>query len=223
MQIIKPSGPKPWRKHQILKMAMECTSPMPSSKSVESARHPIATGNCLLHHMCSGKKKSQHMSLQTFCSCFQEAMCAVKILDHCHEKNLDDNKNKILFFIYSPRNTFKIMCIMVIVISIQKLWNTSRMFSKAIMMLICSRRPIDHTNNIMIKAKPLVEMALLSLFMTITIHHLHPPLHHPIVPITNLMIGLTLVSSMMQACHKCIINVVSAKIPHNQIDWLQNA
>ncbi len=70
---------------------------------VASTGCPVATGNCLLHYMYSGKKKPQNMSLQPFYTHFQNALHAVKLLDHCHEKDLDNNKSKIIFFYSFPK------------------------------------------------------------------------------------------------------------------------
>ncbi len=42
---------------------------------VASSGHPIAAGDCLLHYLCSGKKKPNTMTLR-----------AIKLLDHYYEK-----------------------------------------------------------------------------------------------------------------------------------------
>ncbi len=62
-----------------------------------------------------------------------------------------------------------------------------------------------------IKAKPLVAIVLLSLLMMMTIPHPRQPLHQPVAPTTDLAIDLALVSIKVSVCHKCVINVVSAK------------
>ncbi len=42
------------------------------------------------------------MSPQSFYTRFQKALRAVKLLDHCYEKELDDNEAKIIFFYAFP-------------------------------------------------------------------------------------------------------------------------
>ncbi len=86
--------------------------------------------------MSSGKKKLMNMSPQSFYTLFQKALCAVKLLDHCCKKELDNDKENILIFIHFPRNTFKIMYIMVTVTLIWKPWKTSRISFKAIILQI---------------------------------------------------------------------------------------
>ncbi len=66
-----------------------------------SSGRPIATGNCLLHYMRSSKKKNHHMTPQSFYTCFQKTLRAVKLLDCCYEKELDDTKAKTIFFFFS--------------------------------------------------------------------------------------------------------------------------
>ncbi len=44
------------------------------------------------------------MTPQTFLTCFQKALCAVKLLDCCYEKELDDIKAKILFSYLLPKD-----------------------------------------------------------------------------------------------------------------------
>ncbi len=58
---------------------------------------PIAAGDSLLHYLHSGKKKAYTMSPQSFYTRFQKVLRAVKLLDHCYEKELDDNKAKLVF------------------------------------------------------------------------------------------------------------------------------
>ncbi len=64
---------------------------------VASAIHPIAAGNCRLHYLYSGKKNPINMSPQTFYTSFHKALHAVKLLDCYYEKDLDDDRAKILF------------------------------------------------------------------------------------------------------------------------------
>ncbi len=59
----------------------------------------VAAGDCLLHYMHSGKKKHEKMSPQAFLICFQKALRAVKLLDHCYEKELDNDKAKVLILL----------------------------------------------------------------------------------------------------------------------------
>ncbi len=77
------------------------------------------------------------------------------------------------------------------------------------MMLICPRIPIGNMNCVQIKAKPLVTITYLSFFVMMAIQQSCPQLHHSIVPTTNLVIALALVSNVMLVCHEC--NAVSAK------------
>ncbi len=70
---------------------------------VASSGRPIAADDCLLHYMCSGKKKPHHMTPQSFYTLFQKALCPVKLLDHCYERELDDTEAKIIFFYSFPK------------------------------------------------------------------------------------------------------------------------
>ncbi len=65
---------------------------------VASTGRPIATGDCLLHYMYSGKKKPHYMTPQSFYTRFQKALFAVKLLGRCCEKELDGTKAKSIFF-----------------------------------------------------------------------------------------------------------------------------
>ncbi len=65
---------------------------------------PIAAGDCLLHYMHSSKKKHHHMTPQSFYTCFQKALRAVKILDHCYEKELENTEFFIIFFYSFPKD-----------------------------------------------------------------------------------------------------------------------
>ncbi len=56
---------------------------------------PVAAGNCILHYMHSGNKKPKSRSPQTFLTCFQKALHAVKLLDYCYKKEHENNKAKI--------------------------------------------------------------------------------------------------------------------------------
>ncbi len=125
-------------------------------------------------------------------------------------------KPRSSFFVLSPRNTFKIICIMAIIILIPKPWKTSRIFSVAIMMLIHLRKPINNKIIVTIKANPLVAIVLLSPLVTMKIQHLHPPCHQTVVittVTTVLTIDLALDRSVTPACHKFMINVVFVKTP----------
>ncbi len=64
---------------------------------------PIAAGDYLLHNMHSGKKKPHYMTPQSFYTHFQKALHAVKLLDRCYEKELDDTEAKIIFFSSFPK------------------------------------------------------------------------------------------------------------------------
>ncbi len=70
---------------------------------VASVGQHFAASDCLLHYMCSGKKKPQNMTLHSFYTCFQKVLHAVKLLDHCYEKDLDYDETKILFFYSFPK------------------------------------------------------------------------------------------------------------------------
>ncbi len=157
------------------------------------------------------------MSPQTFYTQFQKEICVFKLLDHWYEKHLDDN----LSFILSPRNTFKITCIMVIVILIPRLWKTS-IFSKAIMMLIHPRRLIGMTTSVTIKDKPLINITLLPPLVMMMTQHLHQPLHLPIFPTTNLVIDLALVSNVMPVHREWKSMEILQRHLHHWMDWLQN-
>ncbi len=50
--------------------------------------------------LVTGKRKSDKMTPKAFLTCFQKALQAVKLLDCCYEKELDDEEAKVLF-IYS--------------------------------------------------------------------------------------------------------------------------
>ncbi len=67
-----------------------------------SSGRPIAAGDILLHYLRSGKKKSYTMSPQSFYTRFQKALRAVKLLDRCYEKELDNNVAKLIFFLRLP-------------------------------------------------------------------------------------------------------------------------
>ncbi len=95
---------------------------------VASTGCPATTGDCLLHYLHSEKKKPQAMFPQTFYTHFLKALHAIELFNDCYNKDLDDNKAKILFFILFPRNAFKIMYIMVILTSIQTPWKSSKNF-----------------------------------------------------------------------------------------------
>ncbi len=71
---------------------------------VASAGRHVATGGCLLHYMRRGKKKPATMSLQSFFTCIKKALHAVKLLDCCYEKELDNEEAKILFFYSFPKD-----------------------------------------------------------------------------------------------------------------------
>ncbi len=58
---------------------------------VASAGCPIVAGDFFLHYMRSGKKKPHNMTPQSFYTCFQNALHAVKLLDCCYEKELDND------------------------------------------------------------------------------------------------------------------------------------
>ncbi len=71
---------------------------------VASADCPITAGDCLLHYLRRGKKKPQNMTPQSFYTCFQKALRVVKLLDRCYEKDLNDDKAKIIFFYSFPKD-----------------------------------------------------------------------------------------------------------------------
>ncbi len=47
------------------------------------------------------------MSPQAFLTCFQKALQAVKLLDCCYEKELDNDKGKVLFLYSFPKEHMK--------------------------------------------------------------------------------------------------------------------
>ncbi len=57
---------------------------------VASAGHPVAAGDCLLHYLCSEKKKLINISPKTFYTQFQKVIHAVQRLDCCYEKELNN-------------------------------------------------------------------------------------------------------------------------------------
>ncbi len=75
-------------------MTMEHTNSMPSKIAIPSSTTfpplddwlPLVIVSFTACVMV--KKKPEIMSPQTFLTCFQKAMHAVKLLDHCHENNL---------------------------------------------------------------------------------------------------------------------------------------
>ncbi len=89
------------------------------------------------------------MSPQTFDTSFQIVMHTVKLLDCCYEKELDNEKAKIIFFIHPQKNTSNIMYIMIVLFLIKTLWKTSRTSSKATTMQITKKvdKEKDHCNN----------------------------------------------------------------------------
>ncbi len=70
---------------------------------VASKGKSVAAGDCLLHCMHSGKNKSEKMTPQAFLTCFQKALWAVRRLDCCYEKKLDNKEAKVLFFYFFPK------------------------------------------------------------------------------------------------------------------------
>ncbi len=147
---------------------------------VASAGYPIATGDCLLHYMRSGKKEPQSMTPQSFYTHFQKALCAVNLLDHCYEKEFNNDKAKISFFTHSPRTTSTTTRSMVNVILTQTLSKISTIFSTAIMMLTRQRKTIIPMIIVTIRTHCLGGTTLLS-------HHVTMPkmqltLHPPALP-----------------------------------------
>ncbi len=53
--------------------------------------------------LCSGKKKPHTTTPQSFYTRFQKALHAVQLLDCHYEKELDDDKTKIIFFYSFPK------------------------------------------------------------------------------------------------------------------------
>ncbi len=210
--IIAPSGLKPWQKHQTLKMNPDAFLKICNT----FFNHAASTGciididNCLLHYMCSGKKKPQNMSPQTFYTCFQKALHAFKLLDCCYERDLDDNKAKILFFSKERIQDYAYYgnCDF----NFETLENLKK-FSNAIMMLILPKRPINNMIDISMKSKPLVTIVSLSLLVMMTIQCLHPPSCWQILLTTLLAINLALDSNGISACYECTINAVFVKPP----------
>ncbi len=75
------------------------------------------------------------MTPQPFYTRFQKVLHAIKFFDGCYEKELYNDKAKIIFFIYSQKSTSTIMCTTVSVILMTKPSKTSRTSSRVITML----------------------------------------------------------------------------------------
>ncbi len=69
---------------------------------IVSAECPVSAGDFRDQYIYSGKKKPKSMSPQTFLICFQKALCTVKILDHCYEKELYNNEAKVVIIFSCP-------------------------------------------------------------------------------------------------------------------------
>ncbi len=58
----------------------------------------------------SGKKKPRTMTPQSFYAGFQKALHVIKLLDQIYEKQLDDDKAKIIFFLFISKRAHPGLC-----------------------------------------------------------------------------------------------------------------
>lgn len=188
---------------------MECTMLMLSIKfatlflnKVASNGCPVANGNILLHYMQSGKKKPHCMASQSFLTRFQKVLDAAKLVDCCYEKELDDKEAKILFFIHSLKNKFRINVPLTMTPS-----KISRTSFKGILMLIHPRKPIAPVIAVTAGAMPPVAIVFVT---TMTCCLPNPVcLHH--APRNVHMINLTPLNAMTPIRCVLVTNSGSAK------------
>ncbi len=161
-----------------------------------SNEHHVAAGDCLLHYMRNGKKRSERMTPQAFLTCFQKAL------------RVENDTAKVLLFHSFPEEHINDTFIMVAVTLIPRPWKTSRIYSKAIIMPL-------HPNNLIIiltKAKPPITTMPFSPLVIKNLIQLLIPTILPVAPMTGPIIAITPKRLMVPAHHMFATNEVSAKI-----------
>ncbi len=157
-------------------------------------------------------RKTHHMTPQSFYTRFQKAFRAVKILDHCYEKELDDTEAKIIFFILFLKNTSKIMSVTVNTSLMTRLSKISRISFRVTMTQTCPKRMNTQLTVKMTKAKPLVAITSLSLTVMKPTRHQRWPPHLLTNTLNNHTIDLAQSHFVMPVRHISGINKVSARI-----------
>ncbi len=153
------------------------------------------------------------MTPQSFCTRFQKALCAVKLLDHHYEKAMDNEEAKVIFFTPSQRNTSRTMCTIVNTTSTRIPSRISRISSKATMMLTHPKRTIVKIVEVT-SANLLVKTVSLSLLVKMAICKIQLPLGPLAAPLNNPANNLVLVNIVTPVC--CV------QCAHNQCRFCKN-
>ncbi len=173
---------------------------------------PIAAGDILLHYLRSGKKKPFDMSPQSFYTRFQKVLHAVKLLDRCYEKELDNKEAKIIFSMPFLRSKSRITCAMDSATLIKKLLKTSRISFKVILTLLHPRKMTNLSIAETTEASLLLVATSLSPIETTQTPPGPQLLRTLAAPLTSLGIALTPLRDLTPACQIFAINVVFVKI-----------
>ncbi len=162
------------------------------------------------------------MNPQSFYTRFQKALHAVKLMDHCYEKELNNTEAKIIFFILFLKNTSKIMYVTVNTILMTRLSKDLKNFFQVTMTQTHPKRMNAQLIIKMTRAKPLVKTMSLSLLMMTPTHHQRWTPHLLDATLNNHTINLAQFNVMMPVCHVSVTNGF-LQGSHCWVGWLFHA
>ncbi len=155
------------------------------------------------------------MKPQVFLTHFQKVLRAIKLLNHCYEKDLDDEEAKVLFFYPSLRNECDYIHFGNCDFDSETVEDL-KIFSKATAMPVHPSNPIVT----MTKAKPLVATTPLSFLVIVSLIQWLLPILLPIATTNDPTIAIAPTCHVMPVNHVFTTNTVSVKDTHT-IEWAE--
>ncbi len=183
---------------------------------IASAGCPVVAGDCLLHYMHSGKKKPATMSHQSFLTCFEKELHAMKLLDCCYEKERHNEDAKILFFYSFPKDHIQ-DCVYHSQCNLDDdtLEDLKNCFQGHYDANLPKKN--DYKDVEVKRVKLSITTALVSHPGRTPIHQMWLLLQLFVAPLTNLVTSLAHVTGVMQISHMPLTNADSAKTaPSNE-------